>query len=91
MGFGRARAYINVQRRGASVACTDDLTRTHSLVILLPPRTDGRTRVLPRKVVLKGRTDLTFPYIPSHLYYCVFELLKVIYRAHVIHIGRQEA
>ena len=35
------------------------------------------------EVVVEGRTDLTFPYIPSHLYYCMMELLKNSLRATV--------
>jgi pyruvate dehydrogenase kinase 2/3/4 len=33
------------------------------------------------EVVIKGRTDLKFAYVPSHLYYCMFELLKNSLRA----------
>ena len=32
-------------------------------------------------VVIIGRKDLNFTYIPSHLYYCLFELLKNSLRA----------
>ena len=38
-------------------------------------------------VVIQGRTDLTFAYIPSHLYYCMFELLKNSLRATCEHHG----
>jgi len=39
------------------------------------------------EVIIQGRTDLTFSYIPSHLYYCMFELLKNSMRATVEHHG----
>jgi pyruvate dehydrogenase kinase 2/3/4 len=29
------------------------------------------------EVTIHGAKDLTFPYVPSHLYYMLFELLKV--------------
>lgn len=38
-------------------------------------------------VVIQGRTDLAFSYIPSHLYYCMFELLKNSLRATCEHHG----
>ena len=39
------------------------------------------------EVVLQGQTHLTFSYIPSHLYYCMFELLKNSLRATCEHHG----
>ena len=39
------------------------------------------------EVVIQGRTDLAFSYIPSHLYYCMFELLKNSLRATCEHHG----
>lgn len=35
------------------------------------------------KVTISGRTDLTFPYVPSHLNYMLVELLKNSMRATV--------
>ena len=35
------------------------------------------------EVIIVGRTDLTFPYVPSHLHYMLVELLKNSMRATV--------
>lgn len=39
------------------------------------------------EVVLHGRSDLVFTYIPAHLYYCMFELIKNSLRAVAEHHG----
>ena len=39
------------------------------------------------EVTVVGRTDLTFPYVPSHLHYMLVELLKNSMRATVEHHG----
>ena len=43
------------------------------------------------EVMPHGRTDLTFSYIPSHLYYIMFELLKNSLRAVAEHHGVNDA
>ena len=39
------------------------------------------------EVTVVGRTDLTFPYVPSHIHYMLVELLKNSMRATVEHHG----
>ena len=43
------------------------------------------------EVVLHGRSDLVFTYIPAHLYYCMFELIKNSLRAVAEHHGVHNA
>jgi len=61
--------------------------RTTSHVKIIQSATDDAKHVCTSTygqcptVTVHGRTDLTFPYIPAHLYYPLFELLKNSMRA----------